>query len=241
MMRSRHYQIGFNPDYSSRKHKMSKRARHVGRIRGLPDTHRKRMGSDWVKRYLCFQRRFNPRIQVGPKAKFPTVCVPSKGGIKRRRARHLWYDYSAKKQPQRTEHAMPETIPQIRPSFNRSLRLETRPELLSADTGALVQRELMERSGLIDWLKAVARSATPEFDPLSAADLLRTRLLLLGQGWRDQSDADRLRQDPSLRVASQTRRGTAARRATGWRHSRPCPDYWTRSAGRRTFRSCTRR
>ena len=47
---------------------------------------------------------------------------------------------------------MPETIPQIRPSFNRSLRLETRPELLSADTGALVQRELMDRSGLIDWL-----------------------------------------------------------------------------------------
>ena len=37
---------------------------------------------------------------------------------------------------------MPETIPQIRPSFNRSLRL-ARPELLSADTGALVQRELM--------------------------------------------------------------------------------------------------
>ena len=47
---------------------------------------------------------------------------------------------------------MPETIPQIRPSFNRSLSLETRPELLSADTGALVQRELMDRSGLIDWL-----------------------------------------------------------------------------------------
>ena len=47
---------------------------------------------------------------------------------------------------------MPETIPQIRPSFNRSLRLETRPELLSADTGALVQREMMDRSGLIDWL-----------------------------------------------------------------------------------------
>ena len=28
---------------------------------------------------------------------------------------------------------MPETIPQIRPSFNRSLRLETRPEWLSPD------------------------------------------------------------------------------------------------------------
>ena len=106
---------------------------------------------------------------------------------------------------------MPETIPEIRPSFNRSLRLDTRSEWLSADTGALVQREMMDRSGLIDWL--TERLHDPRHPgsiryPLS--DLLRTRLLLLGQGWRDQSDADRLRQDPSLRVASRTRRGTAA-------------------------------
>ena len=106
---------------------------------------------------------------------------------------------------------MPETIPQIRPSFNRSLRLETRPELLSADTGALVQRELMERSGLIDWLTGRLHDPRhPSSIRYPLSDLLRTRLLLLGQGWRDQSDADRLRQDPSLRVASQTRRGTAA-------------------------------
>ena len=98
---------------------------------------------------------------------------------------------------------MSETLPQIRPSFNRSLRLETRPEWLSADTGALVQREMMDRSGLIDWL--TERLHDPR-DPSSIryplSDLLRTRLLLLGQGWRDQSDADRLPQDPSLRVAS---------------------------------------
>ena len=131
---------------------------------------------------------------------------------------------------------MPETIPQIRPSFNRSLRLETRPELLSADTGALVRREMMNRSGLIDWLtERLHDPRHPSSIRYPPSDLLRTRLLLLGQGWRDQSDADRLRQDPSLRVASQTRRGT------GWRHSRPCPDCWTRSAGRRTFQSCTRR
>ncbi len=106
---------------------------------------------------------------------------------------------------------MPETIPQIRPSFNRSLRLETRPELLSADTGALVQRELMERSGLIDWLTGRLHDPRhPSSIRYPLSDLLRTRLLLLGQGWRDQSDADRLRQDPSLRVASETRRGTAA-------------------------------
>ena len=95
---------------------------------------------------------------------------------------------------------MPETIPQIRPSFNRSLRLETRPELLSADTGALVQRELMDRSGLIDWLTGRLHDPRhPSSIRYPLSDLLRTRLLLLGQGWRDQSDADRLRQDPSLR------------------------------------------
>jgi hypothetical protein len=37
--------------------------------------------------------------------------------------------------------------------------------------------------------------------------LIRTHLLLLGQGWRDQDDADRLRDDPALRVAQSSRRG----------------------------------
>ena len=138
---------------------------------------------------------------------------------------------------------MPETLPQIRPSFNRSLSIETRPERLSADTGALAQREIMQRCGIIDWL--IGRLHDPRHPgsihyPLS--DLLRTRLLLLGQGWRDQSDADRLRQDPSLRVASESRRVRWPwRRATGWRPNRPCPGSWTRSAGSRTFRSCMRR
>ncbi len=106
---------------------------------------------------------------------------------------------------------MPETIPQIRPSSNRSLRLQIRSEWLSADTGALVQREMMDRSGLIDWLtERLHDPRHPSSIRYPLSDLLRTRLLLLGQGWRDQSDADRLRRDPSLRVASQSRRGTAA-------------------------------
>ena len=85
-------------------------------------------------------------------------------------------------------------------------------ELLSADTGALVQR-LADGSQRPHRL--VDRAVAPIRDT-RVRSAIRCRIccgldiLLLGQGWRDQSDADRLRQDPSLRVASQTRRGTAA-------------------------------
>ena len=85
---------------------------------------------------------------------------------------------------------MPETIPQIRPSFNRSLRLETRPELLSADTGALVQRELMDRRtgkqvtvpfsrGASSKPATISRNATPSSVPSSSA---RNWLLPLDHG-----------------------------------------------------------
>ena len=77
---------------------------------------------------------------------------------------------------------MPETLPQIRPSFNRSLRIEIRPERFSVDAGALVQREMMDRTGTIDWLAERLddlRNPSSIRHPLS--NLLRTPLLLLGQ------------------------------------------------------------
>jgi len=66
----------------------------------------------------------------------------------------------------------------------------------------------MNRLGIIDWLSEHlddCRDASRVTYPL--ADLIRTHLLLLGQGWRDQDDADRLRDDPSLRVARSSWRG----------------------------------
>ena len=45
---------------------------------------------------------------------------------------------------------MGETVTLFSPSLNGSVSIETRREHLSADTGALVQRELMERSGIIE-------------------------------------------------------------------------------------------
>jgi len=104
---------------------------------------------------------------------------------------------------------MGETLPLFRSSFNKSLRIESRPDRLTAEPGAIVLREIMQRTRIIEWL--VERL----FDPRNAdkvtyplADLLRTVLLLLGQGWRDQDDADALRHDAGLRLAASGARGT---------------------------------
>ena len=59
------------------------------------------------------------------------------------------------------------------------------------------------------WTGRLVDPRDPNTITYPLADLLRTNLLLLGQGWRDQDDADRLRHDPSFRVASDSRRGTA--------------------------------
>ena len=40
------------------------------------------------------------------------------------------------------------TIALFSPSFNPAVSIEVRPEHLSAETGALVQREIMERNGM---------------------------------------------------------------------------------------------
>ena len=73
---------------------------------------------------------------------------------------------------------MPETLPQIRPSFNRSLRIEMRSELLSAEAGTLVQ-EMLDRSGLIDWLtEHLHDPRNPDGVRYTLPNGLRTRLLL---------------------------------------------------------------
>ena len=91
------------------------------------------------------------------------------------------------------------------------MQVEARADHLSADSGALLLREITEGTGIVEWMGERLldpRDAYTITYPL--ANLLRTNLLLLGQGWSDQDDADPLRHDPSFRVASDTRRGTAA-------------------------------
>lgn len=66
---------------------------------------------------------------------------------------------------------------------------------------------MLDRNGNIDWM--IERWHEPPNSDCArhpAPDLLRIRFLPLGQGWRDESDVDRLCRGPSLRVASQIRR-----------------------------------
>ena len=105
---------------------------------------------------------------------------------------------------------MGETLPIFSTTFNRCVQVEARADHLSADTGALLLREIMERTGIVEWMTGrLVDPRDPNTITYPLADLLRTNLLLLGQGWRDQDDADRLRDDPSFRVANDSHRGTA--------------------------------
>lgn len=94
------------------------------------------------------------------------------------------------------------------PSFNKSVRIEGRDERLTSDAGVMLLREGMERIGIVPWLvDRLADPRDPRYVTHPLAELLRTSVLLLGQGWGDQDDADRLRKDAALNVASASGKG----------------------------------
>jgi hypothetical protein len=97
----------------------------------------------------------------------------------------------------------------FRPEFNRSLRVQTAPADRTDELGALALRQTAEQIGLLSVLSELYDPRDPQRITYPLADLVLTRLLLLGQGWRDQDDADALRDDPALRAAVATGRGEA--------------------------------
>ena len=86
----------------------------------------------------------------------------------------------------------------------------SRTDRITGDSGALTGRELLRRSGVGRFL---ARRLPDRRDARrirhSQNHLVRTLLLLVGQGRRDHSDAGRLGDDPALRLATSDRAGTA--------------------------------
>jgi len=94
--------------------------------------------------------------------------------------------------------------------FNRSVKVECRAERLSSEGGALIVREVLERS------RVARRLARELVDPRAQEkithpmfELVLTAITLLAQGWRDQDDVDPLRDDAVMRLAVSERRGVA--------------------------------
>jgi hypothetical protein len=104
-----------------------------------------------------------------------------------------------------------ERVADFRAHFNGSVRIESRSERLSGDAGALLLRDGLERLGFVDWLgRELVDRRKRELIVHPLKELVLTSILLLAQGWRDQDDADTLHDDPALRLAVSTRRGTAS-------------------------------
>jgi len=105
---------------------------------------------------------------------------------------------------------MGEELTQRPLEFNGSIRIEARRERVTSETGAIVLREAIDRLGIVRWLAPrLYDPRDPALITHPLAELLHTALLLYAQGWRDEDDADALRDDPAMRLAVSTRRGVA--------------------------------
>jgi hypothetical protein len=103
-----------------------------------------------------------------------------------------------------------EMVADFRAHFNGCVRIEPRSERLTGDAGALLLRDGLERLGFVDWLRRnLIDRRRRELITHPLSELALTSILLLAQGWRDQDDADALRDDPALRLAVSERRGVA--------------------------------
>ncbi|WP_420024073.1 IS1380 family transposase (plasmid) [Cereibacter azotoformans] len=103
---------------------------------------------------------------------------------------------------------MGETLSPVTTGFNRSLSVVCRPDRLTGDPGAVLLREVLERSGIVPWITARLKDTRRQIDVThDLASLIRTAVLLAAQGWRDHDDADALRHDPAFRLATSSAAG----------------------------------
>ena len=76
---------------------------------------------------------------------------------------------------------MGETLQPVMPRFNRSLRVEGRPDRLTGEPGAVLLREVLEASGIAEWMTGRLVDPRRQEDVThDLASLLRTAGLLQG-------------------------------------------------------------
>lgn len=103
---------------------------------------------------------------------------------------------------------MGETLTSWSPACNGSVNVQLSGDTTTSDGGALLLREALDRSGVIEALDAYL--VDPR-DPLrvrhSLASQLRAVVLQRAMGWYDLNDTGTLRQDPLWQLASSDARG----------------------------------
>jgi len=93
-------------------------------------------------------------------------------------------------------------------TFNTSLVVETREEKLSSDGGAIILREIDQQLGITENLAKILRDPRdPNTIIHPLVELLRTRMYLIAQGWKDGDDADKMRYDPAVLTAISSKKG----------------------------------
>ncbi|CAM3581082.1 Transposase DDE domain protein [Halomonas lysinitropha] len=95
------------------------------------------------------------------------------------------------------------------PSCNGSIRVEMSGQRTTSDSGALLLREALDNSGVIDALEDnLVDRRDPQRVRHSLASQVRTVVLQRAMGWIDLSDTTTLRRDPVWQLACSDARGT---------------------------------
>jgi hypothetical protein len=85
-------------------------------------------------------------------------------------------------------------------SFNASLKVDFQGSRVTSDGGLVLVRELDERLGLSELIEQHSTDSRGKNTQLPLADLLRQSVYSRLAGYEDVNDAERLSQDPTLRL-----------------------------------------
>ena len=137
---------------------------------------------------------------------------------------------------------MGETLLIFLTTFNRCVQVEARADHLSADSGVLLLREIMELTGIVEYMseRLVDSRSSHMIKTISWPIYCAPTRCCSAKGWRNQDDTDRLRHDPSLRMANDIRRGNAALQQDNVLPSQPTlSSRWRTCTSSRTARRPT--
>ena len=85
-------------------------------------------------------------------------------------------------------------------SFNASLKVDFQGSRVTSDGGLILVRELDERLGLSELIEQHLTDSRGKNTQLPLADLFRQSVYSRLAGYEDVNDAERLSQDPTLRL-----------------------------------------